>query len=83
MCRVPSCLAAEPFENEVLILLEDLDAVGFEHRRSKANLDEMHACLAWLANFHATFMDEKPEGLWPTGTYWHLETRPDELRGDR
>ncbi len=80
MCRVPSCLAAESFENEVLILLEDLDASGFDHRRSRVNLDEMHACLNWLANFHATFMCEKPEGLWPTGTYWHLETRPDELQ---
>lgn len=80
MCRVPNCLAAESFENEMLILLEDLDAGGFDHRRSRANLDEMHACLNWLANFHATFMCEKPEGLWPTGTYWHLETRPDELR---
>jgi hypothetical protein len=79
-CRVPNCLAAQSFDNEVLILLEDLDAAGFQHRRSKAKLDEMYACLAWLANFHATFMDEKPEGLWPTGTYWHLETRPDELQ---
>jgi hypothetical protein len=79
-CRVPNCLAAQSFDNKVLILLEDLDAVGFQYRRSKAKLDEMHACLAWLANFHATFICEKPEGLWPTGTYWHLETRPDELQ---
>jgi Ser/Thr protein kinase RdoA (MazF antagonist) len=25
-------------------------------------------------------LDAKPEGLWKTGTYWHLETRPDELQ---
>ncbi|MDH3346259.1 MAG: DUF1679 domain-containing protein, partial [Kiritimatiellaceae bacterium] len=41
--------------------------------------DELKACLKWLAAFHATFMNEKPDGLWPVGTYWHLDTRPDEL----
>lgn len=40
---------------------------------------EIKACLSWLAHFHALFLDVAPEGLWPVGTYWHLETRPDEL----
>jgi hypothetical protein len=79
-CRVPACLAFESFGDEVLIVLEDLDTAGFPKRRSFVGDDEMHACLKWLANFHATFMGEEPKGLWSTGTYWHLETRPDELQ---
>jgi len=39
----------------------------------------MEPCLDWLANFHAAFMGKSPDGLWETGTYWHLETRPHEL----
>uniref|UniRef100_A0A3B5QII7 Uncharacterized protein n=1 Tax=Xiphophorus maculatus TaxID=8083 RepID=A0A3B5QII7_XIPMA len=35
--------------------------------------------LSWLIHFHALFLGVTPEGLWPVGTYWHLETRPDEL----
>jgi aminoglycoside phosphotransferase (APT) family kinase protein len=78
-CRVPACFALETHGDEVFMVLEDLDASGFAGRREKLSPAELHACLDWLANFHATFLGETPVGLWHTGTYWHLETRPDEL----
>ena len=65
---------------EQFIILEDLDAVGFPIRKSTLTLNEVKVCLKWLANFHATFMMKDPKGLWESGTYWHLATRPDELK---
>lgn len=79
LCRIPHCLALEWEGDEVLMVLEDLDAAGFPRRFSSVSWSQIEACLKWLANFHATFMGERPEGLWPIGTYWHLDTRPDEL----
>jgi len=79
-CRVPKCLAFESQGEELLILLEDLNETGFPERRTDVNEDEMKACLSWLANFHATFMGKQPKDLWKLGTYWHLDTRPDELK---
>ena len=61
------------------MVLEDLDASGFPVRKSSVFIIEMQVCLKWLANFHAIFMGRGPAGLWPVGTYWHLDTRPDEL----
>jgi hypothetical protein len=78
-CRVPQCLALETCGDETLMVLEDLDEAGFSARREIVGKKEISACLHWLANFHATFLGTEPEGLWPQGTYWHLETRPDEL----
>ncbi len=78
-CRVPECYALETHGDEVFMVMEDLDAAGFGGRRSHASQADIEACLSWLAHFHAEFMHEKPAGLWETGTYWHLETRPDEL----
>jgi len=78
-CRVPRCLALESGENEMFILLEDMDSSGYPIRHSDVGNIEIKSCLAWLANFHATFMNQQPNNLWSTGTYWHLETRPDEL----
>jgi len=76
--RVPRCLAIETQADDVIIVLEDLDEAGFAGRRQRANKAEIDACMHWLANFHAIFMGTRPEGLWATGTYWHLATRPDE-----
>lgn len=78
-CRIPKYLALEAHDDEILMIMEDLDSAGFPARKTSVNLDEINACLKWLANFHATFLGEQPQGLWETGTYWHLETRPDEL----
>lgn len=77
--RVPQCLAVEQRPDGVLIVLEDLDVAGFDGRRHDLSEREFDACLRWLATFHATFLGAAPDGLWPTGTYWHLATRPDEL----
>ncbi|MBV1907904.1 MAG: ecdysteroid 22-kinase family protein, partial [Kangiellaceae bacterium] len=86
-CRVPQSYAVESGETEFFMLLEDLDAAGFPVRKQQVDLavtsdwKDMQACLSWLANFHATFMNrsnEFPE-LWDKGSYWHLDTRPDEL----
>ena len=78
-CKVPECLFQEELENEVLIVLEDLDASGFPVRKHSVSMKDMESCLSWLAYFHATFLHKKPVGLWAVGTYWHLATRPDEL----
>ena len=78
-CRVPELLALDTRTDGVMMVVEDLDAAGFPGRRDAVGPKELDACLAWLANFHATFMGQAPDGLWETGTYWHLDTRPDEL----
>ncbi|NQU52001.1 MAG: DUF1679 domain-containing protein [Bacteroidetes bacterium] len=79
-CKIPDCLALDTIEGEVLMVLEDLDASGFSERRNSVTWNELEACLKWLANFHATYLGKQPKGLWKTGTYWHLDTRPDELQ---
>ena len=85
-CQVPSFIAGKQIDSTWLIILEDLDASGFAIRRRSVNDSQLDACLKWLANFHATFLVDQHlnhstghNGLWPVGTYWHLETRPDEL----
>jgi hypothetical protein len=77
-CRIPKFLAFDRDGHEVLLVLEDLDAAGYPKRMGSVGPRQIEICLQWLARFHATFMGETPAGLWDVGTYWHLETRPDE-----
>ncbi|MCP4884300.1 MAG: phosphotransferase [Flavobacteriales bacterium] len=77
--RLPKCLAIETKDEEVLMVLEDLDETGYPLRKSVVSWEEIDACLAWLSKFHASYLGETPEGLWEVGTYWHLDTRPQEL----
>lgn len=83
-CRVPEHLASTLDDDaratgERYLLLQDLDDAGYPERPSRLGRTGVEACLAWLANFHATFMGTAPDALWPVGTYWHLATRSDEL----
>lgn len=77
-CRVPTCFATQKQENEIIIVLEDLEHSGFPKTTRYVSGQEFDTCIKWLANFHATHFRQKPEGLWPMGSYWHLATRPDE-----
>ena len=79
IARLPQCLAIETKDHEVLIVLEDLDKAGYPLRKVTITWPEIAECLAWLAQFHASYLGKNPDGLWEVGTYWHLETRPQEL----
>lgn len=77
--RLPQCIAIETQYDEVLMVLEDLDEAGYPSRKQALKWEEIANCLAWLAQFHASYLGCVPDGLWEVGTYWHLETRPHEL----
>lgn len=77
--RLPLSLAIDTHGDEVLIVLEDLDIAGYPLRKRSLTWDEIAVCLAWLAQFHASYLGKAPDGLWEVGTYWHLATRPQEL----
>ena len=88
---VPECLLVEQHDNEILLVLEDLALSGYTQVHKSIEQPSLLACLRWLAQFHAQYMvhaqfmtqgkasSTHAQGLWPTGTYWHLATRPDEL----
>jgi len=80
-CKVPQMLKSIENEKELILILEDLDEVGYRLRYTPevVTIKSVKDCLKWLANFHSHFLGKVPKNLWQPGTYWHLATRPDEL----
>ncbi len=76
--RTPKFLGSYTEGQDQWIILEDLNH-KFPFRKYSLSYSGIENCLKWLANFHSTFLNQTPKGLWEVGTYWHLETRPDEL----
>ncbi len=77
-CAVPKALATGSEDALRWILMEDLNQ-QYPRRCQSLSVGEAAVCLEWLAAFHAQFFAQAPTGLWPVGTYWHLDTRTDEL----
>jgi len=78
--RVPAHLWSDHTEDQFILVLEDLMTSGYPEVLHSVNVLQFEACIQWLANFHAVFMGIKPDGLWDIGSYWHMDTRPDELK---
>lgn len=78
--KIPNCMGAASKGEEMILVLEDLDATGYPVRKAHVVWSELEMCLQWLASFHASFMQVSPKGLWEIGTYWHLNTRSEELK---
>ena len=78
--RVPKLLGGAQLGDGkgCVIVLEDLDSVGFSQRRNRVGIEDVKNCFRWIASFHAHFLGDPADGLWETGTYWHLATRPEE-----
>ncbi|MFN8577620.1 MAG: choline kinase [Candidatus Sericytochromatia bacterium] len=77
--KFPKCFGIKKDNNSFVLIIEDLDSLGYPVRLNNLNKKEAMLCLKWLANFHAYFINTKSEYLWEIGTYWHLATRPDEF----
>lgn len=76
----PIHLGSWQTETGTCILLEDLNRRGYSNRLYHCTSTNIRTVLHWLAHFHAANLNVDAKGLWECGTYWHLDTRPDELR---
>lgn len=77
-CPMPRLLASDTNKLQTTLLLEDLDT-RFPRRHTSLDVDSCVPCLRWLARFHAHHLGSTGKGLWPVGSYWHLQTRADEF----
>ena len=69
------CIKAINKGDEFALVFKDFSKQVY----SQATTENIKAILKWLAHFHAFHLNTKFDGLWPQGSYWHLDTRPDEF----
>ena len=77
LVAMPQAILVHQAANGLLLVLEDLDT-DYPRRLTNVNAQSCQAGLEWLARFHAMKLDNAGKGLWETGCYWRLQTRPDE-----
>lgn len=77
--KVPQLLYSEYQASVQILVLEDLSH-SYPDLKQSCTYPEAKIVIQWLAQFHAHFLNSSTEGLWPTGSYWHLNTRPDEWK---
>ncbi len=75
--KVPQLLYSKQQGNVQVLMLEDL-SIFYPHLKQTCTYNEAKAVVKWLAAFHAHSLNTSTVGLWQTGSYWHLGTRPDE-----
>lgn len=76
---IPKLLYKSSKGGSQFIVMDDLNSLGFSVPVVSPSEDQIKACIRWLAEFHACFLENSGNGLWTVGTYWNLETRPEEL----
>lgn len=80
IAKTPLWLATKNTDEAMVMVLQDVDAVGYDQRYYQLNDTRFTQCLHWLARFHAYFLVyARDPTLWPRGNYWHLDTRQDEF----
>ena len=60
----------------LFLLLEDLSTHRLRQVLYAVSWEDITVVLRWLASFHARFLGDAGEALWPSGTQ-HLDTRPE------
>lgn len=77
-CHMPALLASQVCNDEQYMLLEDLQAQGYNCHVTQLTHRQIGLVVDWLAQFHGHFLHHSGKGLWDKGNYWHLDTRPEE-----
>lgn len=76
--KIPNYIASSSIRETKVLLIEDLQTLGFVSKSNQLSFEEIKRCLQWLARFHSNYLFQDPRGLWEEGCYWHLDTRREE-----